>query len=192
MREMRRSQRVNYLGTGWLHHNGAPHFFRLENISMHGAMVDMKEPPVGSIHRGETCCLKLYQDAGEQQYADVMAQIVRFDSAAVGVEFTEAEGVVKDVLGEIIRKEQRLADGAHNIITLARDVAGVRGVELTDVHFDIGTLIPDRDIHTLRFFAGKRSSAVHLHRAVIEKCSLQDGAEAVRAKIDTAIDRLLG
>lgn len=192
MSEKRRSQRINFLGTGRLQHREASFFCRLENISMHGAMVDLRNQPIDSISRGEKCCLKLYQDVEGQQYTDFMATVIRFESSAVGLEFVEAEGVLKDVLENIVWKEQCLSGGARKIIDLAREVAGHRGVELSDVHFDKGELIPERDIHTLRFFAGEHTAKVHFHRAYIERYCVKDGAVPARMEILKAIDRLHG
>jgi len=192
MEEKRRSRRINYLGTGWLSHQGSRYFCRLENISLHGARVGLKDASVGPIPRGESCSLRLYQDADGQQYGDFRAQVVRFESAVAGLEFYEVEGTSKDVLEDIIRKEQYLYDGAHKIIDLAREVAEFRGITLTDVHFDRGELIPEREIHTLRFFAGERTSNVHLHRMDIEEFYDKDGAVPASREIHKAIDRLHG
>lgn len=192
MNEKRRAQRIQYQGTGWLHHKGAQYFIRLDNISICGAMINVRDTSIGTIQCGEQCCLKLFQDAEGQQYTDFMAKIVRCNSSEVGLEFSEAEGDVKDTLENIIRKEQHLFNGAHKFINLAREVAENRGIELTDVHFDKGNLIPERDIHTLRFFAGKHTANVHLHRADIEKLSVHADAVPAHMIISKAIDRLHG
>lgn len=191
MNEKRRSQRIHYLGSGWLQHEGTPYSFRLENISLHGAMVALRKPPIGLIKCGEKCCLKLRQEVDGASYKDFMARIVRFESSVVGLEFIGVEDALKDLLGEIIKKEQHLADGADKLINLAREVAEKRGIELTDVHFDKGELLPERDIHTLRFFAGKQAAKVHLHRADIEEYA-RDGAVPTRMKIYKAVNRLEG
>ncbi len=183
MKEKRRSERINYLSTGWLQHKGTKSSCKLENISMHGAMVDLKKTPSGSIHHGEECCLKLSQSAEEAQYTDFMAKIVRIESAVVGLEFIEADGTLKNFLENIIRKEKHLFDGADVVINRAREVAIFRGIELTDIHFDNGKLIPEREIHTLRVFAGKHESKVHLHRKDIETFCGQDGTVPARKKI---------
>lgn len=148
------------------------------------------EPPPGSIEHGEKCRLKLHHDAEGQQYLDIMVQIIRLESAVASLEFLEVEGALKDILENRIRKELHLFDGAHKIINLARETAVIRGIDLTDVHFDNGELIPEREIHTLRFFTGKHTSNVHLHRSDIEKYYVQDGAVPVREEIFKAIDRL--
>ena len=192
MKEKRRSQRINYLGTGWLHHKGTQYFCRLENISLHGAMVGLKQVPSGPLDPGERCCLRLYQDAEGQRYRDLMAQIVRFESSVAGLEFIEVEDGAKNALETIIEKEQRLCDGAHRLIDLAREVAETRGIELTAVHFDKGELMPEREIHTLRFFAGGHAANVHLHRADIEGVCVYGGTEPARREIHKAIGRLHG
>jgi hypothetical protein len=191
MNEHRRSQRIDYLGTGWLQHKETQHFCRVENISEHGAMVTVKNAPIGQIHQGEKCCLRLYQDAGGQHYRNFAALIVRFESAVAGLEFIELEGASKEVLENIIKKEQHLFDGAHKMINLAREVAKLRGIELTEVHFDKGELIPEREIHTLRLFTGEHTSNVHFQRADIEEFYIRNGTVPARMEIHKAIDRLL-
>lgn len=192
MNEKRRSQRINYAGTGWLHHKGTPYFCRLENLSTHGAMVGVQEVPADTIQCGEKCCLKLYQEDEGERYTDFMARIVRFESQVIGLEFSEAEGGAQDILESIIRKEQHLFGGADKILTLAREVAENRGIELADVHFDKGELLAEREIHTLRFFTGKRAAKVHLHRRDIERFYVQAGTAPVHREIFKALDRLHG
>lgn len=191
MKEQRRSQRINYSGSGWLQHKDDQYFCRLENISLHGAMVGLKQMPISPITCGEKCSLRLYQDAEEHQYSDFAAQVVRCESAAeAGLEFVAGEGASKDALEKIIQKEQHLFAGADEIIKLAREVAELRGIGLTDVHFDKGELIPEREIHILRFFAGEQRANVHLHRADIEAFNARNSTVPARMKIHKAIDRL--
>lgn len=193
MNEKRRSQRINYLGTGWLHHRGTPYFCRLENISAHGAMVGVREVPADAIQCGEKCSLKLFQDDEGERYADFTVRIVRFESSVIGLEFGDIENGRKDILENIITRERHLFEGADKIITLAREVAGQNGIELADVHFDRGELLAEREIHTLRFFTGKRSAKVHLHRRDIERFYVREGsAPPVQGEIFKALDRLRG
>ncbi len=190
MEERRRSQRVNYLATSWLHNQKARYFCRLENISLHGALVDLKKTFIGPVRHGDTWRLRLHQDAEGQRHGDVMVQVVRFESAVVGLEFIAMEDASKDVLETIIRKERHLSEGAAELIRLARETAELRGIELTDVHFDKGELIPEREIHTLRLSAGGHASTVHLHRAAIEEFHAHGGAVPARGEIHKAIGRL--
>lgn len=190
MNEQRRSQRIKYSGSGWLQHNGAQYFCRLENISLHGALVGLKGSPVRLIPHGEQCCLRFYQGGEKRQYRDFAAQVIRFESAEVGLEFVEGEGAPKDVLEAIIRKERRVFAGADNIINLAREIAKLRGIWLTDVHFDKGELIPEREIHILRVFSGEQTASVHLHRVDIEEFAGRNDGMPARMQIHKAIDRL--
>ncbi|HEY4744676.1 MAG TPA: PilZ domain-containing protein [Desulfuromonadaceae bacterium] len=192
MKEKRRSQRINCQGTGWLQFQDIQCFCRLKDVSLHGAMVSLKEMPAIPVQQGEKCCLRLYQDMDGHRYGDFVAQVIRFDPAGAGLEFTEVAGVSRDILEHLIRKEQRFFEGAHNIIALVREAAKLRGIELTDIHFDRGELIPDREVHTLRFSAGEHRSNVHLHRADIEGCYAQDGTAPARREIHRAMDRLHG
>jgi hypothetical protein len=190
MKEKRRSERINLLGTGWLHLNGAQYSCRLENISLHGARVGLKKTSIGPIHTGEACCLRLYQGDDGQHYGDFKAQIVHLESAVAGLEFVEVEGASKEVLENIINKEQHFHKGADKIINLAWEVAGLQGIDLTCLYFDKGELDPEREMHTLRFFAGDCATRVHLHRADMEEFYVQDGTTPVRTEILRAIDKL--
>lgn len=87
-------------------------------------------------------------------------------------------------------KDQRLFDEAEKIINLAWDVAEIRGIMLTDVHFDKGELIQEREIHILRFFAGEQTANVHFHRLDIERFNAPNGIVPVCMKILGAIDKL--
>lgn len=192
MEEKRRSRRIDYLGTGWLQFRDMVYFCRLKNISLHGAMVGLRDAPGALVQAGERCRLRLYQDMEGQQYREFAARVVRYESDVAGIEFTETEGASREVLEGIIRKEQRLSEGARNIISLVREVAGRRGIELTELHFDRGELIPEREIHTLRFSAGRQRSNVHLHRADIEGCATMDDNAPAGREIRRAMERLQG
>jgi len=190
MNEKRRSQRIKLLGTGWLQHEGSQYFCRLENISRHGARVGLKTLPTPPIQQGEKCYLRLSHDSKEPEYVDFMAQIIRFESAGAGLEFLGVEDASLGVLDSIIQKEQYLSDGAEKIIGLAWKLAELRGIGLQNVYFDKGELMPEREVHTLRFVAGEYTSNVCLHRAEIEEFYIQDGTMPVRAGIHKAIDQL--
>lgn len=192
MREKRRFRRVNYLGTGWLYHNEARHFCRLENLSINGALVRLKKAPVDPICHGDKCRLVIYQDAEGQQTGQFAARIARYESALAGLEFIEEEAASQGLLENIISKEKHLSDGAEKIMALARELAELSGFKMNDLHFDQGELNPEREIHTLRCIAGEHCANVHLNRADIEGLCLPDGAGPARAKIQVAVRRLDG
>ncbi|MDD5286424.1 MAG: PilZ domain-containing protein [Desulfuromonadaceae bacterium] len=190
MSDKRRSRRMNYLGSGWLQHNGGQYYCRFENISIHGALVDLKDLPIVSIQDGEIVCLRLHLDAGGPKYRDFTAKVVHFDSVVAGLEFFEVEGASKDLLEDIVTKESHLFDGAAKILNLAREVAEERRIKLTAVHFDRGELIPEREIHTLRLFAGEHTAKAHLHREQIEEFYVNEFTLPAHMEVHKAIDRL--
>jgi hypothetical protein len=190
MRENRRFQRVNYLGTGWLHHNESKYGCRLENISNNGALVRLKKTPGVSINPGERCSLMLHLEDKAQRYQDFEAKIVRFESGMAALEFSESEVESLEVLDNLVKKELHFIDGGQKIIDLGLKVAEMKGIGLTGVHFDKGELNPEREMHTLRLSAGENSINVHLHRKEIEAFYLQNGSEETRVKVCHAINRL--
>lgn len=127
-----------------------------------------------------------------RQTGQFTARIARYESSLAGLEFIEEETASKVVLENIISKERNLSDGADKIMKLARELAELSGIEMNDLHFDKGELNPEREIHTLRCFAGEYNANVHLHRADIEEFCLQDGAGPDRAKIHGVVKRLDG
>ena len=192
MQEKRRSQRIDHLTTGWLHHNGGKSRCRIENISKHGAMVSLRGAPVIPIQNRDECLLNLYHEEGGAPYANFKAQVTRIDTQSAGLEFTELNNGLEEILEKIIVKEQCLLYGAEQIITHAGEVAHFLEIELSDIFFDRGALIPERDVHTLRLFAGEHTSRVHLFRSDMEKFHVQTCTGPVHNKIFTALGRLHG
>jgi hypothetical protein len=191
MKEHRRFLRVNYLGTGWLHHNEAKYSCRLENISENGALVSLKKVPREPLNPTDKCSLLLYQEDKDQKYQEFDAVIVRFESGLAALEFTESGIESHDLLENLIQKELYFINGGKKLIDLGLEVAKQRGIGLTLVHFDKGELNPERDVHTLRLSAGEHSINVHLNREEIEAFYVQNNAEQTRAKICNAIERLV-
>jgi hypothetical protein len=190
MRENRRVRRVGLLGNGWLHHNEAEYSCRLVNISSTGALVNLKKVPSDPLHPGDKCSLTLYQPDSEQHYQKVEAQIIRFESDEVALEFTELEKESQNVFSNLIQKEMHFLDGGQKLINLGRELAELIGIELTMVNFDNGELNKEREMHTLRLSTGEHAVNVHLHRDEIESFNVQHDSEQTKKKIYHAIERL--
>jgi hypothetical protein len=191
MKEKRRSERINYLGTGWLQHFNAKHFCRLENISMDGALISLKQPLREPINQGYYCRLTLYHDA-EGHSKEFEACVARCEADQVGLEFVGLDSKLESTLTTIISREQQFYNGAQAVIDLARTLAEGKGITLTKVHFGKGELNPEKEIQILRLSAGKQSVMVDLHRKEIEQFQLQDQTASSQGKIRKTIDRLDG
>jgi hypothetical protein len=191
MREKRRSARVNYLGTGWLQQENLQHFCRLENISTNGALVSLKKSLRDTMLQGYNCRLTLYYDA-EGHSKEFTVKVVHCEAAQVGLEFVDLDSALESTLTAIVIREQQFISGAQTIINLARALAEDKGVALSDVHFDAGKLNPEKEIHLLRFFAGKHSVMVDLNRNEVEQFHTKGAAAPSQAKIRKAVDRLDG
>ena len=87
-------------------------------------------------------------------------------------------------------RESYLFDGAYRIINLARDIVELQGMQLTDIYFDKGELISEREIRALRLFAGGETVTVHLDYEEIEEFSTRKNTVPVCMKIIRAVDRL--
>ncbi len=190
MRENRKYLRVNFLNTGWLHHNECKYFCRLDNISRNGALVRLRKLPGEPFCPGDNCCLKLYMEEEGELYHNVEARVVRYEPEEVALEFIESGIESLDKLDNIIRKEFHFIDGGQKIIDQSLEIAELKGMELTVAYFDKGTLNPEREIHSLRLSDGGNSVNVHLNREEIEAFSAEKDSKHVKAKIFDAIERL--
>ncbi|MEI6703818.1 MAG: PilZ domain-containing protein [Deltaproteobacteria bacterium] len=190
MREKRRSLRVNYLGTGKLHHDEFKHNCRLENISGNGALVRLIREPDSPLNPGDGCTFMLHQEGKKQLYHEFAARIVRFESEVAALEFTESAIESGDLLDTLIRQELHFTNGGKKLIDLGWKFAKRKGIGLKVMYFDNGELIPEREMHTLRLSAGEHSIKVHLHRGEIEAFYARKDSEQTREKIFHAIERL--
>ena len=191
MKEMRRSERINYLGTGWLQHFNAKLFCRLENISMDGALISLKQPLREPINQGYYCRLTLYHDA-EGHSKEFDACVARCEADRVGLEFVSLDNNLKDTLKTIISKEQHFANGAQMAIALARSLAEGKGIKLNNVQFEKGALNPEKEIQILRLHSGGQNIMVDFYRKEIEQFHLQGRTAPPYAKIRKTIDKLEG
>ena len=190
MREKRRSLRVNYLGTGKLHHDEVKYGCRLENISSNGALVSLKMKPDNPLNPGDGCSFMLHQEDKKRLYHELEARIVRFESEAVALEFMGSAIESDEVLDTLIRKELHFINGGKKLIDLGWKFAKRKGIGLKVMYFDNGELYLEREMHTLRLSAGENSIKVHLHRREIEALYASKDSERTREKICHAIERL--
>ena len=191
MRENRKFQRVNLLSSGWILHNGIKYSCRLENISKNGALVSLKLSLNNQLHPGDNCNLTISQPDQEPSFHEIGARIVRAEANVVALEFSEMGTESHERIVNLIQKELHLLEGGQKLINLAREVAGLKGIEATTIYFDKGELNPEREIHTLRLSIGEHSVYIHVHRDELEAFSISN-TKPIEAKIYHAVERLTG
>lgn len=189
MRENRRTDRVNYLSAGWLHFNETRYACQLENISTSGVLLRVKKTINIPFFPGDPCRLLLAHENDDDQYHQVDARIVRFDTNKAALEFTGLNSDTRTIIDSLIQKEQYFMHGSQKLIDLGRKIAEAKGIGLTTVFFDTGELDPEREMHSLRLSAGERTITIFLHRNEIEDF-YQSDTEQLVAKINHSIERL--
>ena len=79
---------------------------RLENLSMAGALVTIRDADIPVLHTGDTCRLRLYHEI-EGRYITVEARIAHHVFAIVGVSFLGLDAETKMSLQTIMEREKR-------------------------------------------------------------------------------------
>jgi len=152
--------------------------------------LSLKRTPHETTEPGDKCSLMLHQADNKQPYQKVDAQIVRFESDVMALEFTEEDSKPYDFIDHLVQKELHFLNGVKDLIRLGREVAEQHSVGLSVLCFDNGELNPEREMHTMRLASGEHSINVHLHREEIEAFHIQSDSGKTRAKIRHAIERL--
>ena len=81
---------------------------RLENLSMAGALVTIRDAATPDLHTGDTCLLRLYHEI-EGRHVTVEAQIAHHVFAVVGLGFLCLDAETKTSLQKIMEREKRKA-----------------------------------------------------------------------------------
>jgi hypothetical protein len=108
MTEMRRFHRITYVVGGTLLCRDAAFRCRLENLSMTGALVTIRDAVMPDLHTGDTCLLRLYHEIEGRQIT-VEAQIAHHVFAIVGLGFLSLDAETKTSLEKIMEREKRNA-----------------------------------------------------------------------------------
>jgi hypothetical protein len=108
MTEKRRFHRITYVVGGTLLCRDTAFRCRLENISMNGALITIRDAAIPDLHTGDTCLLRLYHEI-EGRYITVEAQIAHHVFAIVGLGFLSLDAETKASLKTILEREERKA-----------------------------------------------------------------------------------
>jgi PilZ domain len=110
MIEKRQLHRITYVVGGTLQCRDGTFRCRLENLSMAGALVTIREAAITDIHVGDACSLRLYHEI-EGRYIAMEALIAHHVFAIVGLKFLSLGVETKTSLGAIVEREKRKALG---------------------------------------------------------------------------------
>jgi hypothetical protein len=108
MTEKRRFRRITYVVGGTLQCRDATFRCRLENLSMDGVLVTIRDATITDFHTGDTCLLRLYHEI-EGRYITVEALIAHHVFAVVGLEFLSLDAETRTSLETIMAREKRQA-----------------------------------------------------------------------------------
>lgn len=106
MTEKRRFSRITYVVGGKLQCRDTTFICRLENLSMGGALVTIRNAAITEICVGETCLLRLYHEI-EGRYITVEALVAHHEFAFVGLSFLNLDSETKASLERIMGRENR-------------------------------------------------------------------------------------
>jgi hypothetical protein len=106
MTEKRRFHRFTYVVGGTLQCRDATFRCRLENLSMDGALVTIRDADITDLHTGDTCLLRLYHEI-EGRYITMEALIAHHVFAIVGLRFLSLDAETKTSLETIMEREKR-------------------------------------------------------------------------------------
>lgn len=114
MTEKRRFERVRYVVGGKLQYRDTTFICRIENLSMGGALVTIREAAITDIGHGDTCLLQLYHEI-KGRYISVEALVVHHGFAFVGLSFLKLDEESKNSLEEIMGREKHNTPGMNDI-----------------------------------------------------------------------------
>ena len=116
MNEKRRFSRIKYVVGGKLQCREATFICRLENLSMGGALVTIRNAAMTDICIGDTCFLKLYHEV-EGRFVTVEAQIAHHGFSFVGLAFINPNAETKASLEKIMEREVHKTWGMDDYAT---------------------------------------------------------------------------
>jgi len=105
MTQKREFRRITSAVEGTVECHGATFACRLENLSLGGALVSVRESAATGIRAGDRCLLRLNQETGGRRIS-VEARVAHHVFAFVGVAFHSVDVETRAQLMSIIEKEE--------------------------------------------------------------------------------------
>jgi hypothetical protein len=116
MTEKRRFRRITYVVGGTLQCRDAAFRCRLENLSMNGALVTIRDAAVTGLRTGDTCVLRLYHEI-EGRYITVEALIAHHVFSIAGLGFLNLDAETRTSLETIMEREKhKIPDTDYNAL----------------------------------------------------------------------------
>ena len=106
MTEKRRFSRITYVVGGKLQCRDTTFICRLENLSMGGALITIRNATITDICVGDTCLLQLYHEI-EGRHITAEALVAHLEFAFVGLAFLNLDAETKTSLETIMERENR-------------------------------------------------------------------------------------
>lgn len=110
MTEKRRFSRIKYVVGGKLLCRETTFICRLENLSMGGALVTIRNATINGICIGDTCLLQLYHEI-EGRHISVESLVAHHGFAFVGLAFLNLDAEAKASLEKIMEREKHKTFG---------------------------------------------------------------------------------
>jgi hypothetical protein len=105
MTEKRRYSRLTYVVRGKLHCRDTIFNCRLENLSMGGALVTIRDAVITDIRTDDNCLLQLYHEI-ERRHITIEALVAHHGFAFVGLVFLNLDVETKASLEKIMEREK--------------------------------------------------------------------------------------
>jgi len=116
MNEKRKFSRIKYVVGGKLQCRESTFICRLENLSMGGALVTIRNSVITDICIGDTCFLILYHEV-EGRFITVEALVAHHGFSFVGLAFINPNSETKASLGKIMEREAHITWGMDDYAT---------------------------------------------------------------------------
>jgi hypothetical protein len=123
MTETKQFSRIKYVVGGKLQCRHTTFICRLENLSMGGALVTIRNASITDICVGDTCSLRFYHEI-EGRHITVEALVTRLEFTFVGLAFLNLDTETKGSLEIIMERENRniLRLGVEALMTARQQV----------------------------------------------------------------------
>jgi len=103
MREQRRFPRVSNNVDGLLKHEKTNFNCRLENISLSGALVSLRDSSTEMIHLGDTFCLRIGREGAGCSIA-IRTRVAHIEFSLLGLAFLDLDDMCKISIEKIIAR----------------------------------------------------------------------------------------
>lgn len=106
MTEKRRFRRIKYVVGGTLQCHGSACSCRLENLSMAGALITIRDTSATEIRVGDHCFLRMYHEI-EAKHVIIEGYVIHHVFAFVGLAFTNLSAEIEASLDAIMKREEQ-------------------------------------------------------------------------------------